>query len=240
MSLAYHAYRSRDGFSERALYVIDPEGKVHWGYISPVGLNPGADGILRALEDMDDRPMNMTQWVAQLVLPVSSERDHILGPPEAPVTLAEYGDYECPHCGRAYPIIEAAHAQMGNELRFAFRHFPVTTVHPHAEPAAEAAEAPVSRGPLADARDVVRDQDGLRARDLHTYAEVLGLDVARFDAELLAGVHTPRVREDFMSGVRSGVNGTPTFFMNELRYDGSWDAPDLLAALSSAADPVAS
>jgi len=85
--------------------------------------------------------MNMTQWVAQLVLPVSSERDHILGPPEAPVTLAEYGDYDCPHCGRAYPIVEAVHAQLGNELRFAFRHFPVTTVHPHAEPAAEAAEA---------------------------------------------------------------------------------------------------
>jgi protein-disulfide isomerase len=185
--------------------------------------------------------MSMTQWVAELVLPVSSQRDHILGPPGAPVTLVEYGDYECPHCGRAYPIVEAVRAQMGANLRFAFRHFPVTTVHPHAEQAAEAAEAAGVQGAFWPMHGMLfGNQQRLRTPDLHTYAEALGLDTGRFDAELLAGVHTPRVREDFMSGVRSGVNGTPTFFINGLRYDGSWDAPDLLAALISAVDRVAS
>jgi protein-disulfide isomerase len=185
--------------------------------------------------------MNMTQWVSELVLPVSSERDHILGAPEAPVTLVEYGDYECPYCGQAYPIVEAVRAQMGPSLRFAFRHFPVTTVHPHAEQAAEAAEAAGVQGAFWPMHAMLfENQRRLGANDLHSYAEVLGLDIGRFDAELSAGVHTPRVREDFMSGVRSGVNGTPTFFINGLRYDGSWDAPDLLAALVSAVDQVAS
>jgi protein-disulfide isomerase len=185
--------------------------------------------------------MNMTQWVAQLVLPVSSERDHILGPPEAPVTLVEYGDYECPYCGQAYPIVEAVRTEMGTNLRFAFRHFPVATLHPHAERAAEAAEAAGVQGFFWPMHAMLfENQRRLGTPDLHTYAESLGLDIARFDAELLAGAHTPRVREDFMSGVRSGVNGTPTFFINGLRYDGPWDAPDLLAALVSAVDRVAS
>ena len=216
---------------------------MHWGYISPVGLNPGADGILRALEDMRGTAvrMNMTQWVSQLVLPVSPERDHILGPPEAPVTLVEYGDFECPYCGQAYPIVQAVRAQMGAGLRFVFRHFPVTTVHPHAEQAAEAAEAAGAQGAFWPMHAILyENQRRLGTSDLHSYAEALGLDTGRFDAELVAGDHTPRVREDFMSGVRSGVNGTPTFFINGLRYDGSWDAPDLLAALVSAVDPVAS
>ena len=117
----------------------------------------------------------------------------------------------------------------------------MATVHPHAELAAEAAEAAGVQGTFWRMHGMLFENQGrLSESDLHAYAEVLGLDVGRFDAELSEGVHTPRVREDFMSGVRSGVNGTPSFFINRVRYDGSWDAPELLAALRSAVDLRAS
>ncbi len=111
---AYQVYRAKEGTSERALYVIDADGIVRWSYVSPVGLNPGADGILRALEGLEEKGlMSTTQWGAALTMPVSAERDHIQGPEDAPVTLVEYGDYECPYCGAAYPIIKEVQASDG-------------------------------------------------------------------------------------------------------------------------------
>jgi protein-disulfide isomerase len=180
--------------------------------------------------------MTTTQWGAALTLPVSEDRDHIEGPTEAAVTLVEYGDYECPYCGAAYPIIKEVQSRMGARLRFVFRNFPITTSHPHAEQAAETAEAAATQGKFWQMHDLLyENQKRLRDPDLRGYAERLALDVARFDKERAEHVHAARVREDFMSGVRSGVNGTPTFYINGARHDDSYDVETMLAALERAA-----
>ena len=170
----------------------------------------------------------------QLKPPVS-DHDHAQGPADAKVTLVEYGDYECPHCGRAHPIVKAVQKRLGSRLRFVFRNFPLNNAHPHAQAAAEAAEAAGAQGRFWEMHDVIfENQDALETDDLRRYAEELGLDVDRFASELDRGVYADRVRRDFTSGVRSGVNGTPTFFINGARFDGSWDEPGLLAALQAA------
>jgi protein-disulfide isomerase len=180
--------------------------------------------------------MSTTQWEAALTVPVSESRDHIQGAPDAPVTLVEYGDYECPYCGAAYPIVKEAQARMGSRLRFVFRNFPITTSHPHAERAAEAAEAAASQGSFWEMHDLLyENQKHLRDEDLRSYAERLGLDLDRFDRELAGRVYAERVHEDFMGGVRSGVNGTPTFYINGVRHDDSYDLETLVAALDEAA-----
>ena len=125
---------------------------------------------------------------------------------------------------------------MGERLRFVFRNFPITTSHPHAEQAAEAAEAAAAQGRFWEMHDLLyENQQRLRDEDLRGYAEQLGLDVERFDKELTEHVHAARVHEDFMSGVRSGVNGTPTFYINGVRHDDSYEPETLLAALERAA-----
>jgi protein-disulfide isomerase len=180
--------------------------------------------------------MTTTQWGAALTLPVTEDRDHIQGPTEAAVTLVEYGDYECPYCGAAYPIIKEVQSRMGERLRFVFRNFPITTSHPHAEQAAETAEAAAAQGRFWQMHDLLyENQRRLRDPDLRDYAERLALDVERFDKELADHVHAARVREDFMSGVRSGVNGTPTFYINGTRHDDSYDVETMVAALERAA-----
>jgi protein-disulfide isomerase len=168
--------------------------------------------------------------------PPLGDRDHVLGPAEAPVTLVEYGDYECPYCGAAHPIVASILERMGDSIRFAYRHFPLTQLHPHAHHAAEMAEAAGSRGRFWPMHDTLfRSQDALEDEDLIGYAGQLGIH-PDWTADVLA-THTfaARVREDFMSGVRSGVNGTPTFFINGVRHDGPWDEPALMEALLSAA-----
>jgi protein-disulfide isomerase len=176
--------------------------------------------------------VSTTQWTAELTLPVSADRDHIQGPADAPVTLLEYGDYECPYCGAAYPIVKQVQSRMGDRLRFVFRNFPITTSHPHAERAAEAAEAAASQATFWEMHDLLyENQKRLGDSDLHGYAEQLRLDLGAFDEDLAGHVHLERVREDFMSGVRSGVNGTPTFYINGVRHDGSYELESLLAAL---------
>jgi protein-disulfide isomerase len=178
-----------------------------------------------------------TEFGAELTQPVSEDRDHIQGPAGAPVTLVEYGDYECPFCGAAYPIVKQVQAQMGEQLRFVFRNFPITTSHPHAEHAAEAAEAAAAQGRFWEMHDYLYEhQRQLEDANLHAYAGEVGLDVDRFDRELAEHAYAARVREDFMSGVHSGVNGTPTFYINGRRYDASYDLDTVLAALRSAAD----
>jgi protein-disulfide isomerase len=173
--------------------------------------------------------------VGRLVLPVS-ERDHVLGPPDARATLVEYGDYECPFCGQAYPIIKTVLRRLGPRLRFAYRHFPLTEIHPFALPAAEAAEAAGVQGRFWPMHDLLyENQHALDDRSLVRYAEALGLDVPRFVAELGEHTYEPKIREHFMSGVRSGVNGTPTFFINGIRHDSPWDVDTLADALMEAA-----
>jgi protein-disulfide isomerase len=181
--------------------------------------------------------MSTTVWEAALALPVSEDRDHIRGPQNAPVTLLKYGDYECPYCGAAHKIVTALLARMGDDVRFVFRHFPLSTVHPHAEQAAEAAEAAGAQGKFWAMHDMLyENQDQLDAPSLLTYADAVGVDVEQFTTELLQHVHAPKIREDFISGVRSGVNGTPTFYIDGVRHDGSWDAASLWAALESAVE----
>jgi protein-disulfide isomerase len=175
---------------------------------------------------------------ATLKTPVT-ERDHLLGPPDAPVTLLEYGDFQCPHCGRAHPIVESLRAQFGNRMRFAFRHFPLVKSHPQASLAAEAAEAAGAQGKFWEiSHTLFTHQQNLRENFLIDYARELGLDTARFEADLKAHTFGPRVREDLGSGLRSGVNGTPTFFVNGIRQNG-YDQADLTRAVQSALDGAA-
>ena len=167
-----------------------------------------------------------------LTLPISG-RDHIRGAENAPATLLEYGDYECPHCGAAYPIVEALRKSLEDTLRFAYRHFPLTQVHPHAQLAAEAAEAAGAQGKFWDMHNMLyTHQEGLGPGDLMVYANAIGLDMQRFRRDLETHAHLDRVQEDFMSGVRSGVNGTPTFFINGLRYNGPRDFATMLAVIN--------
>jgi protein-disulfide isomerase len=180
--------------------------------------------------------MSTTQWETALTEPVDEERDHVQGAADAAVTLVEYGDYECPYCGAAYPIVKEIQARMGERLRFVFRNFPITTSHPHAEQAAESAEAAAAQERFWEMHDLLyENQRRLEDDDLRAYAEQLGLDVERFGSELAEHVHAARVREDFMSGVRSGVNGTPTFYVNGARHDDSYELEILLDAVERAA-----
>jgi protein-disulfide isomerase len=170
--------------------------------------------------------------------PVSDERDHIHGPHSAPVTLVEYGDYECPYCGEAHLILQKLVAHFGEKMRFVFRNFPLTQMHPHALGAAEAAEAASVQGRFWEMHDVLYErQDGLEENDLVSYAAELQLDLARFQNDLSQGVYRDRIQEDFMSGVRSGVNGTPTLFINGRRYEGPVELHSLTDAVNQSAAP---
>jgi protein-disulfide isomerase len=171
----------------------------------------------------------------RLTEPVT-ERDHIRGPMNAPMTLVEYGDYECPACGAAYPLTEAIIDMLGDEMRFVYRHFPLMNIHPHAEHAAEAAEAAGAQDRYWEMHSTLfQNQDALENEDLARYAAGLHLNLNRFLQDLLQEAYADRIREDFRSGVRSGVNGTPAFFVNEERYDGPRDLKSMVAALNNAA-----
>ena len=173
---------------------------------------------------------------ADLALPVSEGRDHLRGRRDAAVTLVEYGDYECPYSGAAYPIVKQIQARMGGRLRFVFRNFPIASLHPHAERAAEAAEAAGAQGKFWEMHDrLFQSQPRLGDDFLSSYAERLGLEVDRFHKELSEHTHAGRIRDDLLSGERSGVPGTPTFFINGVRHGSSFDFEVLLAALERAA-----
>ena len=163
--------------------------------------------------------------------------DHVSGPEDALVTLVEYGDFECVYCRIAHPVVKASKRQLGDMLRVAFRHFPLSEIHPHALLAAQAAEAGAAQGRFWEMHDVLLlYQHALKHEDLVGYAQTLGLDVQRVAHELRAGTYAARVREDIRSGVTSGVNATPTFFVNGEPYDGSWtDIPSFIRSLRDAA-----
>ncbi|HVU72818.1 MAG TPA: thioredoxin domain-containing protein [Mycobacteriales bacterium] len=179
-------------------------------------------------DDYEDVPSRLTD-------PVDPTRDHIIGPPQPRVTLVEYGDYQCPFCGQAHQVVAELLQTVGDSVQYVFRHFPLTTVHPHAEGAAEAAEAAGAQGRFWPMHDTLfTNQRALAGPHLLTYAQALGLDEPRFVRDLRERVHAPRVRSDFLGGVRSGVNGTPTFFIDGVRHDGSFDYDVLLAAVQQA------
>jgi protein-disulfide isomerase len=175
-----------------------------------------------------------THFAPKLVLPVS-ERDHIRGGANAPVTLVEYGDYQCPYCGEANPIVDEICAELGDQLRFVFRNFPLNEMHPHAEHAAEIAEAAAAHNKFWEMHDTLyAHQNALDDQHLAEYAALLRVPASEVNRALVHHAYHARIHEDFISGVRSGVNGTPTFFINGVRHDGSFDRETLLAAIAQA------
>lgn len=170
-----------------------------------------------------------------LIVPVGEE-DHIEGSLDAPVVLVEYGDFECPHCGHAYPIVKAVQRQLGDSLALVWRQFPLNESHPHAVHAAEASEAAGAQRKFWEMHDLLFEhQHALDNDDLVAYGQSLGLDMSRYAAELANGTYLERVRNDFRFGIRSGVNGTPTFFINGARFDGDWSSPPAFIAMLSLA-----
>jgi protein-disulfide isomerase len=168
---------------------------------------------------------------------VDPSRDHILGPSNARVSLVEYADFECPYCGQAYGEVHEVLKRMRGQIQFVFRHFPLAQMHPHAALAAEAAEAAGAQGKFWEMYSTLfQNQEYLEYRDLLIFAHDLELDAREIQRALDDQRFLPRVREDFNSGVRSGVNGTPCFFINGRRHDGPWDADGLVAALTRAAE----
>jgi len=166
---------------------------------------------------------------------VSAERDHIRGPDDASVTLVEYGDYECPYCGRAEVVIRELLEAFGDDLRYAWRHLPLNDVHAHAQTAAEAAEAAGAQGSFWEMHDrLLADQDELTLMDLTRHAKELGLDLDRFWDELRRREHAARVERDVASADASGVVGTPTFFINGRRHSGAYDVESLTQAVEAA------
>jgi protein-disulfide isomerase len=148
------------------------------------------------------------------------------------VTLVEYGDFECPDCGRAFPIVKQLQRVLGDRLRFVFRSFPLIEIHPYAEIAAEAAECAAAQGQFWPMFDTLFEhQEALAPQDLVRYAATLGLDVPRFERDLADHRYAARVREEKIRGIENGVQGTPTFFINGRMHQGSYDYGTLLRAL---------
>jgi protein-disulfide isomerase len=168
----------------------------------------------------------------RLTLPVSESRDHIQGPINAPITLVEYGDYQCPYCAQAYMITKEIQERLGSKLCFVFRNFPLTKIRPHAYNAALAAETAAAQGKFWEMYDYLFKHGQVVTEDnLRRSAANLGLNGARFDRELLDRAYSRHVDEDIQSGKSSGVKSTPTFFINGDRYNGAWDLDTLLNAL---------
>jgi protein-disulfide isomerase len=174
--------------------------------------------------------------MTNLKIPVGPD-DHVEGPQNAEVTLVEYGDYQCPHCARADAIVKRIQKHFGKRLRFVFRNFPLTQAHPHAQVAAETAEFAAAHGKFWEMHDLLfENQERLNGGLFLELARKLGLSAPALSMALEEGHFTERVRADFSGGIRSGVNGTPTFFLNGVRYDGSWEFPELLLTVDAAVE----
>jgi Na+/H+ antiporter NhaA len=205
--------------------------------VSPV-LAWTAVRVLRRLPDeLRARQLGATaETIVDLAEDVDTERDHIRGRVDAPVTLVEYGDFECPYCGHAAPVIAKLLDHLGDELRYVFRHLPLNDVHTHAQLAAEAAEAAGAQGAYWDMHDrLLTHQDALTPSDLYRHASDLGLDLDRFSDDLRHRRFAARVAEDVQSADASGVSGTPTFFVNGRRHQGVYDVGTLTRAVKAAA-----
>jgi protein-disulfide isomerase len=169
----------------------------------------------------------------KLEIPVTPERDHIEGPLNAFLTLVEYGDYQCPFCGAAFPEVKKVQKKLGSELRFVFRNFPLSNMHEHAMQAAETAEAASAQGKFWPMHDFLYEHQATLGdpKVALGFAKKLGLDTQKFEREIAQHVYQKRIKDDFMGGVRSGVNGTPTFYVNGVRHDDDAVAKALIKAL---------
>ena len=164
--------------------------------------------------------------------PAISNKDHSTGSDDAPIQLLEYGDYQCPHCGHAHPIIKSIVKALGKDIKFVFRNFPLQEAHPDAVPAAVSSEAAALQGKYWEMHDTLFEhQQHLSAEHLFLYADKTGLNVEQFASDIQKDELLNKVQGDFESGVRSGLNGTPTFFVNGVKYNGSWEKADFLPYL---------
>ncbi len=169
----------------------------------------------------------------RLLVPVNPDRDHIQGPLTATLTLVEYGDYQCPYCGAAYPEVKKVQEELGPRLKFVFRNFPLTRLHEYALNAAETAEAAAAQGKFWEMHDFLYEHQATLGDPSVAlgYVKKLGMNTQRFERELNEHSHQARVKEDFDGGIRSGVNGTPTFYVNGVRHDGPTTSRELVRAL---------
>src|SRR5205085_2345686 len=197
-----------------------------WAIVQAIGRMPRRRRI-RAM-------FGTSESIVDLAVPVDPDRDHIRGPREAPVTLVEYGDLECPYCGRAEPVVREVLSDFA-DVRYVWRHLPLNDVHPHAQLAAQAAEAADRQGSFWEMHDMLLAHQGdLTGRDLIGYAEELGLDVDQFRPDVHDDGVARRVAEDVDSADQSGVTGTPTFFINGRRHHGAYDVETLSRAVRAA------
>jgi Na+/H+ antiporter NhaA len=172
--------------------------------------------------------LGTSQTITDLAVPVSAKKDHVRGPADAPVTLVEYGDFECPYCGQAERVVRELLADYGDDLRYVWRHLPLTDVHPYAPLAAEATEAADNQGKFWEMHDQLLDHQGaLSAKDLMRYAAEIGLNIDRFTADMRKDAGAGKIASDVDSADLSGVSGTPTFFINGKRYHGAFDIDSL-------------
>ena len=238
----YGVYRAENGITERALFVIDAHGTIHWSYVSPIGSNPGADGILEALETLRSNgtasanghasPNGHASANGHATPTAAPSHKHARGPEDAAVTLVEYLDFQCPDCLDAYNVLHELPQDVLANVRQEVRNFPLRHAHPHAQHAAEAAEAAAAQGKFWEMVDeLFQHQDALDDDSLVTYARAIGLDEAKFRQDLASHTYADVVEQERTEGARAGVNGTPTLFINGERYDGAIDVVSLTAAL---------
>lgn len=170
---------------------------------------------------------------AKLTVPIDAS-DHVIGNRNSAITMLEYGDFECPYCGEAYGIVKDILKVYGNQMLFSYRHFPLTEIHPHAQQAAEASESAGVAGKFWEMHDALFEhQYALDEPSLVRYTQALGLDADKLVDDLANRIYKPKVDRDFISGIRSGVNGTPTFYVNGVRHDGSYYYKNLIRALKA-------
>lgn len=231
MSESFGSYDAETGHSKRSLYLVDADGKIAWSYLSPVNINPGVDGVLAALQKLAHATTPASKPAS-----AQGERDfHFRGDPNSPVTMVEFGDYQCPYCYQAYRELQKVFAYFGDALRFEFRNFPLVNVHPYAMVAALAAEAAGAQGKFWPMHDALYDNQPRLSEDLIVeLARELGLDVDRLVNDVNDQKYLPRIRADLNDGLRDGVNGTPSFFINGRRHNGGFDARSLVAAIEAA------
>ena len=171
--------------------------------------------------------------------PPVNEKDHQTGNSQAHVTLVEYGDYQCPYCGKAYPIIKALQQQFGKDIKFVFRNFPLSKIHPQAKLAAIAAEAANNQGQFWEMHDILfENQESLFLPSLIEYTKKIGLDIIRFEEDIQSPALASKVEADFESGMRSGVSGTPGFFINGEKYNDNWEQDYFSAYIKNKIDSL--